>query len=716
MNAGWAGFLLFLVFCAAGVVLAAALPQRRSPSILAVCGGLAGLALIGFGIQALVLPRVAPVVPWSIPAIGPVSLQHDPLAGLFLLATGLVALPASLFAAGSIPCLAERYSLRSFAVLYFTLLASVGWILVAADVFSFLVAWEIMSLAAYLLVNFEHETAAHRSAAFLMLGVGEAGALAAGLGLLLLAAHAGTLDFDRIRLAGAGLGQGVRLLAFLFTFFGFGVKAGLVPVNFWLPGAYTAAPAGFAPLLAGATLNLGLYGILRVNADLVPPASLAPGVVALAVGATSALVGILYATTAGDLKTLLAHSSIENAGIIATGFGGGFIFTAAGLPVLAAMAYAVGLYHLVNHSLYKTLLFIGSGAMEQRAGTRDLDRLGGLIRRMPRTAAAVLAGVLSIAALPPFNGFVSEWLALQTLLRSAELPSGGVKIVFALCGAALALTAALAVTCFVKLFAMGFLGVTRSPEAEAATEPGPTALAPMAFLALLCLLLGVLPTWALGGLDRAVRPMTGQSAVAALVPPFFAGAQGHAELPPAFAAEFHDLGAQVGEGVLPGPGLVLLHRGGPANPVVFAAAPAYLAPFLLGALLAAFLLTRGVLARRRRVRQGPCWDGGLRRLLPEMTYTATGFSNPVRVIFHAIFRPTTVEDTRETVAEHFRTAIRREDARVYLSDRLVVRPARRLMLPLARTLARMHHGRLNAYLAYALASLLLVLGLAGLIR
>ncbi len=242
------------------------------------------------------------------------------------------------------------------------------------------------------------------------------------------------------------------------------MKAGLVPVNFWLPRAYVAAPRAFVPVLAGATLNLGLYGILRVNADLMPATHAGPGLLVLVVGTISALLGILYATTDNDLKIMLAHSSIENVGIIVAGFGAGMVFVATNHPALAAIAFVAALYHLINHSLYKTLLFFGVGAVEAQTGTRDMDQLGGLNKWMPLTALGFLIGTLSIAALPPFNGFVSEWLTLQTMLRSAELSSTGAKMVFALCGAGLALTAALAVTCFVKVFAMSFLGMRRLDE------------------------------------------------------------------------------------------------------------------------------------------------------------------------------------------------------------------------------------------------------------
>jgi hydrogenase-4 component B len=346
--------------------------------------------------------------------------------------------------------------------------------------------------------------------------------------------------------------------------------------------------------------------------------------------------------------------------------------------------------------------------VETQTGTRDIDQLGGLIKWMPLTAFAFLIGTLSIAALPPFNGFVSEWLTLQVMLRSAELASLGAKIVFALCGAGLALTAALAVTCFVKVFAMSFLGMRRLNGEVRVTEAAPRTLVPMAILAVLCLAFGVLPTYVIPMLDPASAQLAGASASETLVPPFFASAQGHGVLPAGFVGEFHDLGAQLGETVLPGRGLVVLHRGATQNPVVFAMSTSYMLLALTGLLTLAWVVIRLWLTRARRRTRRERWDGGVRQLLPEMTYTATGFSNPVRVIFDAIFRPTTVEDTRETVAEHFRIAIRREKEHVHLVDRLVFQPVGLAALWFARTLAAMHHGRINAYVTYAFLALLIV--------
>lgn len=701
--------LIFFGLCGLGMVLSLVTAPERQGRLLAWLGCLAAIALELAGANVLLGGGAFHCALWSLPGLAStLTLKMDALSAVFICITGLVLFPASIFAGAQINARLEHRGARVFTVLLLGLFASIGLIFVAGDVVLFLLAWEVMSILCYLLIVCARERAnGHADSGYLLLAMGEAGTLAAALGFLLLGVQAGSLDFGAIKAGAPALGPGIRWAVFLLSFFGFGVKAGLVPVNFWLPRAYVAAPPAFVPVLAGATLNLGLYGILRVNADLLPPTGALPGLVALVVGTVSALLGILYATTDNDLKIMLAHSSIENVGIMVAGFGAGMVFVATSHPALAAIAFAAGLYHLANHSLYKTLLFFGVATVESQTGTRDMDRLGGLIKGMPLTALAFLAGTLGIAALPPFNGFVSEWLTLQTMLRSAELSSTAAKIVFALCGAGLALTAALAVTCFVKVFAMSFLGMRRLGEDHPVTEARTGALAPMFILAALCLAFGVLPTYIIPALDPALRPLAGASATGELVPPFFASHPEHHDLPAAFVGEFHDLGAQVGQGILPGNGLVVLHRGGKENPVVFAMSTSYMLIVLALLLALAYAVIRLWLTRHRQLVRRTPWDGGLRRLLPEMTYTATGFSNPVRVIFDAVFRPTTVEDTRETVAEHFRTAIRREKERVHPVDRVVFQPTRKAALGIARCLAAMHHGRINAYITYALLTLLI---------
>jgi len=710
------GLLLALVFAlfGAGALGAIIVPDRRNPALLAWVGSLAALGVLWVSGDVLRSGTVLQAELWTIRPLGTLSISIDRLSALFLFVAAVVVLASSVFSASYLQRYLGHYHLRTFTAWYLLLFASIVLILIAADALLFLLAWEAMSIFSYLLVNFEHRRDESSRAAYLMLAMGEAGFMAVALVFLFLAASAGSLEFSALKTAGAELGSAARWLVFLLTFFGFGVKAGLVPVNTWLPRAHPAAPANVSAILSGVILNLGLYGIIRLNLDLVPINIIGAGVLVLVVGTISALVGILYATTENDLKAMLAHSSIENIGIVTVGLGAGLVFAAYGWPALAEIAFIAAFYHMINHSVYKALLFLGAGTVDDRAGTRDLNRLGGLVHTMPWTAGAMLVGALAISALPPFNGFVSEWLTLQTMLRSVELPATLVKIVFALCGAGLALTAALAVTCFVKMFATGFLGMSRSEGAAEAIEARNSSIVPMVSLAVLCLLLGVLPTYVIPVLDEVVTPVTGAKAVDALVPPFFASSAAHGSLPPAFAAEFHDLGAQVGQDIIPGRGLVVMHRGEAKNPVVFAMSTSYMLLVLTGLLLLTYVVVRLWLTRARRLARRERWDGGVRRLLPEMTYTATGFSNPVRVIFDAIFRPTTVEDTSETVADHFRMAIRRERLAIHIVDRFAVRPAKKAAMALARDLATMHHGRINAYVAYVLLSLVLSLIIAEL--
>jgi len=700
--------ILFLILCSLGVVLSAFLPDRKNPLFLAWISSIAAISILWSSGNVLLYGSFFQIELWTLPFLGTLVLQMDRLSALFVFITGLVFLPVSIFSAGYMKKYFGRYNLKTFSVFYHLLFASIVLLLIANDIFSFLLTWEIMSILSYLLVNYEHEKDENTSSGYLMLAMSEAGTILVALAFLLLINGSGSLDFASLKSASAGLGDNSRWAIFLLSFFGFSVKAGLVPNSIWLPKAHPAAPSNISALLSGVILNLGIYGILRVNADILPVTLIGPGLITLVVGTVSALVGILYATIRNDLKKMLAHSSIENMGIITAGIGAGFIFTVSGYSVLAGIAFITALYHMTNHSLYKALLFLGAGAVDFSVGDRNMDRLGGLMKVMPWTGLFFLIGSLSIAALPPFNGFVSEWLTLQTMLQSAALQSKAVKIVFALCGAALALTAALAVTCFVKAFAMSFLGISRSQKAEKAVEVRRSMTIPMGMLAVSCLLFGILPTYIIPVLDHTITPLTQESVVDELVPPFFTVAKGDPKFNEAFVSEFHDIGAQTGRNIIPGRGLVVLHRGTERNPVVFAMSTSYTLLVLILLLGGTFILIR-VLANARKVMRKPAWDGGMRRLMPEMTYTATGFSNPVRVIFEAIFRPSTFDETKETIAEHFRTAIRNEHKEVHIVDRSVFHPIVRGIQSIALLLGRMHTGSVNIYAAYILMSLAIIL-------
>jgi hydrogenase-4 component B len=701
--------LAFFVLCGCGLVLCAVSRGSSTLRVIAVVSTLCSVLMMLAAALVLASGQTPDIFLWRLEGFGPLSLRLDTLSAIFLFIAGLVYLPASLFVSHHLENRFEgRYPARRFGVLHFALMASIVLILAAHDAYSFLISWECMSILCYFLVNYEQSSHTDTLAGYIMLAMSEAGFLCIVLAFLIAGRSASDFSFPALATAASHLSTGPIWGVFLLGFLGFGVKAGLVPVNFWLPRCYTAAPSAFVPILAGVTLNLGFYGILRLNADLVPGHGLGTGLFALVTGSITALVGILYATTENDMKTMLAHSSIENAGIIVAGIGASLVFRASGFAVPAAIALTAALYHTANHSVYKTLLFQGAGEIEAATETRQMDSLGGLARLLPGLSVVFLVACLSISALPPFNGFVSEWLTLQSLLRSAVLASAIVKILFALCGALLALTAALAVTCFVKTYAMSFLGLQRGQwEPHSHARLGKLHFSSV-YLAVACLLLGVLPTFVIPVLNRAVDPIVGASASAALVPPFFTATETNGLLPPAFLEDFHNLGAQTGEKVLPGRGLVILVRGSEQNPVVFAMSPSYSIVALAILLFATwFIVTRST--RKRSTARNELWAGGIPRLLPEMTYTATGFSNPVRVVFQAIFRPNTVEDTRQTVSIHFRTAIHRRRDETHLVDRLFFHPVGDAVVWFAKFLAGMHHGRLNAYVSYVLVFLLIIL-------
>ncbi len=643
---------------------------------------------------------------WSLPVLGAPHFVATPFSVFFAGVALVVAAPTTIYSFAYVRRYAHEYSVGWFAFGYVLLLLAIVSVFFAADVVSFMIAWEIMTLTSCALVAFEWREPRKVRAALLMLAMSELGALAALLAFLLAASPANSLAFSAIAAHAGALSATTKTWIVVLSFFGFGVKAGVLPFNAWLPRAHPEAPANISALLSGVILNLGVYGMLLVNLVLVPQDASLFGITAVAVGTLSAIVGILYATIDDDLKRMLAFSSVENIGIVVAALGAGAIFLALHRLDLAALGFGAGLWHMGNHALYKALLFLGAGAVDATAATRRMNLLGGLAKAMPVTAGCFLVGALAVAAIPPLNGFASEWLVLETLLRSAEVGPLAVKLGFVLAGAALALTAALAVTCFVKCYAMTFLGAARSDAAHGVRrELSAAAGIGMALLAVVCVLSGIFPAYVVQLVDAALPGAMRGRLAQALLPPFLSPNGGG--LPPAFLRDFHALGATLGAGLVPGRSLVLLHRGGAANPVVFAMSSTYLVCFAL-ILLATIYGAVRLVAWRRTAREH-AWAGGLHPLLPELSYTATGFSNPVRVIFQAVFNPRTVENTREAIHENFRIAITRRREEVFVADRVASTPLALAARATASFIARMHHGRLEGYVLYALCALLIAL-------
>ena len=381
-------------------------------------------------------------------------------------------------------------------------LAGMNLVVLADDAFSYLLCWEFMSLASWALVMAHHREPGNAKAGYVYLVMASFGTLALLLAFGLLAGPAGDYGFAAIRAAQHT--PYVATLVLILMLLGAGSKAGLVPLHVWLPLAHPAAPSHVSALMSGVMTKVAIYGFIRVIFDLLGQPTWWASVVVLILGGITAVMGILYAMMEKDLKRLLAYSTIENIGVIFASLGLALAFQANGLKLAAALAFTAALFHVLNHSFFKSLLFFGAGAVLTSTGERDMDKLGGLIHRMPLTSFVVLVGCVAISALPPFNGFVSEWLMFQAVLQSPELPQWALKITVPAVGALLALAAALAAACFVKAYGVTFLGRPRSTAAETANEVDRYSLAAMFILAALCLLAGILP----GLVIDALSPIT----------------------------------------------------------------------------------------------------------------------------------------------------------------------------------------------------------------
>src|SRR5712671_2936230 len=495
------GVGLLLALSVLGIVARRALGSRLLyAACFAVCAGLAGVALLtllapGAGFEMLAIPLGLP--------LRRTFLGLDPLSAAFAVIVNLAAAIVSGYAIGYAAHAREPQRVLPF---YPAFIAGMNLVLLAQDAFSFLVGWELMSLASWALVLSEHRSAENRRAALVYIVMASGGALTLLLAFGLLAGPQGGYSFEEIRRVSApGVGPIVLLLALL----GAGSKAGLVPLHAWLPLAHPAAPSHVSALMSGVMTKVAVYGFVRIVFDLLGEPAWWWSVVVLTLGGITAVMGVLYALMQHDLKRLLAYHTVENIGIIFIGLGLALAFKAHGMAWAAALALTAGLLHVFNHSIFKSLLFFGAGAVLTSTGERDMEHLGGLIHRMPQTAFVFLVGCAAISALPPLNGFVSEWLTFQAILLSPQLPSWGLKLLVPAVGALLALSAALAAACFVKAFGVTFLGRARTPAAERARETDRFSLAAMFFFAALCLVAGILPGFFIDALAPVTEGLVG---------------------------------------------------------------------------------------------------------------------------------------------------------------------------------------------------------------
>ena len=595
-------FFLMLVGYACGAASAALAPSdgaaRRGAATGAVVGAGAGLAL-ALAVFASGVP-FALKVPALLSVADGLAFRLDTLGALFLALVGLVAIPCSIYGAGYSAAYEGRYSLPLLGAMLNLFLLTMSLVPCAGNVLTFLLMWEGMSLTSYFLVMTETDEADTILAGGWYLAMTHGGLALVLAAFLLLAAGASTAAFVDLRTAAAALSPGTRNAVFLLAVLGFGSKAGIIPLHVWLPRAHPAAPSHVSALMSGVMIKMGVYGLLRVGLDLLGGGPAWWGALLIGLGAVSAALGVLYALMENDLKRLLAYSSVENIGLVFIGVGSGFLFLSLGVVPAAGLALGAGLYHAVNHAAFKGLLFLGAGSVLHATQTRDMNRLGGLIRRLPWTALCFLTGSLAIAGLPPLNGFVSEWLLFQSLLPGIGSSAPLVAPLMTLAVGILALTGGLAAAGFVKAFGITFLAIPRSRAAEGAHEAPLSMRVGMGLLAVACPGLGL----------AAVPVLSTLSTVLA----------GYAGLPAAVPRI--------------GGSLSLSTPGGFAQ-----MSPALVALGLVVTIAGVWLGVR-ILGAARGLRVGDTWGCGRVVQTARMEYTATAFAEPLRRVFVELYRPT----------------------------------------------------------------------------
>ena len=594
-----------------------------------------------------------------------------PLSAWFLMVLGVIAMPVALYSAGYFAHAVAPSRTAVIGATFNMLLGALEVVFVADGVIPFLFAWELMTLTTAMLVATEHQQRASRRAAYLFLVMSHVGTGCLIAGFLALASVSGSLSFSTL-LSGQGLSGSFRDVLFVLFFIGFGVKAGLVPLHVWLPDAHPAAPSSISAFMSAVLITAGIYGLFRVCAFGLGIPALSWGLAFMAVGALSAILGVLYALTQNDLKRLLAYSTIENAGLVVLGLGAAMVALAYGRHALATVAVAACLTHVLNHAVFKALLFLGAGGVVMSTGTRQIEQFGGLLRRMPWTGVFFLVGAMAISGLPLLNGFTSEWLTFQALLLGFASTPGLARLNFPLAGALLAMTAALAAACFVRAFGITFLALPRTAATAEAHESPMVMLAPQAWLATLCVGLGLFPGVVLGALGGVIDSLAG-------LQPQMDIARGSIGISSGLASFDHVVPVTLGAAVLGGLALtgVLTARRGPA--------------------------ARGV----------PTWGCG-GELTARTEYTATAFSKPLVMIFRAVYRPTRQVEALAEVSPYFPQEVRYRSQIEPTFERFVYGPLVRSVLQVADGLKVLQAGSLHAYLAYVLVlGVLLLLWLGG---
>ena len=643
-----------------GVVGVLALRRFRFVAIvLFPLGACFALLLMGVALSAVFADPEVAVLPLGLPQL-PFHLRLDGLSAYFLLLIGGVTAGVSTFAAGYFRK-GEGTPPGLICLEYHVFLASITMVVLADDAYVFMVMWETMAFSSFFLVLANHRIPEIRQAGYLYMLVAHIGALGILLCFGLLQANTGDYTFANMR--AQHLTPFWGSVAFVLAVFGFGAKAGLLPLHAWLPEAHPAAPSPFSALMSAVMLKIALYGILRVGFDLLQEQIWWWGVLLMALGLITALFGVVFSTVQVEMKRLLAYSSIENIGLICAGLGLSLLFSSYGMKALAALALTAAMYHMLAHAFFKSLLFCSTGAVMHATGERSLGKLGGLIRYMPWVAWPTLVGVLACAGLPPFGGFVAEWLLLQSFLFTTGLPSSSLDMLVPVMAALIALIAALSGYTMVKYFGVIFLGQPREEKLSQAHDAGAWERMGMLWLTMGCLALGLLPNQVIALMDPVTQNLVG-------------------------AGLAHTVADS---------GWLLV----PVSAERASYAPAVFLLGVLGSFALAFLLVRKLY--HGRLRRVPPWDCGHRWQTPRMQDTAEGFGQPIRQIFEPFFRITRQVPSPFDAQPSYKVTL--EDPLWYA----LYLPLARLVERVSRIIGLLQRGRIAIYLIYSFVTLIVVL-------
>ncbi|HEV3188355.1 MAG TPA: proton-conducting transporter membrane subunit [Acidimicrobiales bacterium] len=657
-------FLVGLGCCVVGLVAALALPIERRVVVASLSGSTGCLLTFIAATRVLMSGREASFHSSLVLPLTGINLTLDPLGALFVAMTSFVGLATLVYYVGYAKGELRSRIALSLLLLFLMSLLSVP---VASSVVTFMFAWELMALSSMLLIVVEQRRHAEaRTAAQWYGAMTQLGAASILLGLLLLSLKGGQ-TFADIRVHVAASSPTLRSFAFVLTLIGFASKAGAVPFHVWLPKAHPEAPSPVSALMSSAMVAMGVYGIVRVGNDLLGGGTLWWWVVVVALGVVSALFGALHAVTSVDLKRLLAYSTIDILGLVLIGVGCSGALAVTGHSRDAHLALIGALLLVVSHTAFKGCLFLGAGAIERATGTRSLDQLGGLIRRIPITTALFGVGALSIVAVPAFSGFSSEWLVLQGLLHGFVDKSSLTLIVLLVGVVALALTGGLTAVAFVKVIGIGFLGQARSPGAASAREVPRAMHIGMAILCVPCVVLGVVPGLVIPLVSRAANVGS-----ARVVPRSVEG----------------------------GVGLTLDHLNGAIEPAML----------LVGFMLFVALVMGVKAMLRRPARRVAAWRGGGDPLTARMQYTATSYAEPLQRVFADVLRPETdVEVTHAVESQYYEQSLSYESRVDDAVERLAYQPVVRTFTRVGVAARRLQNGCVHRYLAFGFVALLIVL-------